>query len=289
MFRYLAVKSPIFLLALGLCLSAVASADSPDSNTLKQWDRYGRQVQTALQAAAQQPEHFLWVDQSSDRMAAVQSGHILIAPLLKNGSVPMQSGLIHHWVGAVFLPGTTAAQFLHSLQDYENYSNIYGPAVTHSRLLSHSEDQFTYSLTIVSKALTIKTGVRCQLQSRFVSGADGVGYSISQSTEIRELVDPGGPREQDIEPDQDHGYLQRILTVVRYREEKAGTLVEMESITLSRSIPSPMRWLAGPIIERISLDAMTNTLDKLRTNFQPLSARATPANKERVISRRSFR
>ena len=279
----------LFTLVASLLLTPAASAVTPGSDTLKQWDSYQLRVQADVQNAAQRSDHFLWIDQSPDRKAAVQSGNVLIAPLRNKGYVVVQSGLIHHWIGAVFLPKTTAAEFIHAVQDYSNYANTYKPAVTRSKLLTQDGDQFTYTLTVVSKTLSFKTGLRGEFQSRFVSESSAAGYSISQSTKLRELDDPDGPHEHDLSPNQDHGYVQRILTVVRYREEKDGLFAEVESVTLSRDIPAPVRWIANPIVERVSREVMTATLDTLKEKLQPWSASIVPMPEKRTGLQRSFR
>ncbi len=287
--RHIPAKAHVFVLLAFICAPVITMASTVGSTALKQWEAYRGHVQSELQRAVQTPDHFLWVDGSRERQAAVQGGSILIAPAQNRGTIAVKSGLIHHWVGAVFLPGTTAAQLVQSMQDYGNYSDIYSPAVTKSRILTRSGDEFTYSLTIISKAWKIKTGLRGEFRSRFVSAGDGIGYSTSQSTKLRELEDPDGPHEQAIEPEQDHGYVQRTFTVVRYREENDGIFVEVESLTLSRDIPFPVRWIAGPIVERISREAMAATLDKLSAKLQPLSANTRTVTKEKTNLTRSFR
>ncbi len=282
-------RTHLFVLLATLCVPMTAVAGTANSTAVKQWESYCGHIQDELQRAVQTPDHFLWIDQSPERESAVQAGSILVAPLHNRGTIAVQSGIIHHWVGAVFLRGTTAAQLLQSVQDYGNYSNIYSPAVTKSRVLTRSGDEFTYALTIVSKAWNIRTGLRGEFRSRFVSVGNGIGYSTTQSTKLRELEDPDGPHEQDIAPEQDHGYVQRIFTVVRFREEKAGIFAEVESLTLSRDIPSAVRWIAGPIIERISREAMAATLEKLSAQLQPLSAGNRTVIKERDRFTRSFR
>ncbi len=276
-----------FLLVAVLSLPLTSLGDAVRSSTQKQWESYTVRVQDNLHSAARAPDHFLWIDQSPERRAAVQAGNILVAPMHNKGYVAVQSGLIHDWVGAVFLPGITGFQLAHLIQDYGNYSNIYSPAVTQSRLLTRSGDEFTYALTIVSKVWNIKAGLRGEFSSVFVSKSGGIGYGISHSVKLRELEHPDEPDQQDIAPEQDHGYLQRTLTLLRYREEKEGTFVEMESVTLSRDIPSAVRWVANPIIERISRDATAAILDKLRAKLQPLSAGNTTTNtgKNRLTTR----
>ena len=61
-------------------------------------------------------------------------------------------------------------------------------------------------------------------------------------------------------------------------------IVECESITLSRSIPSLVRWMVKPLIESAARESMERTLTSLRDR---LIAGAGNAAETRVASARS--
>src|SRR5580704_7426151 len=55
-------------------------------------------------------------------------------------SVP--GGMIHHWMGTIFIPGVTLDQTLAFLQDYDNQYKFYAPDVQRSKLIERDGDHF---------------------------------------------------------------------------------------------------------------------------------------------------
>ena len=89
------------LLILPIALTSKGAELGPE--TLKAWDAYV-QTQNARVAKYSNVTPFLWSDQSSDRLRRLHNRETVVAPFGENPHrVP--HGLIHHWVGAVFLPG----------------------------------------------------------------------------------------------------------------------------------------------------------------------------------------
>ena len=156
---------------------------------------------------------------------------------------------------------------LANLKAYDRYSDFFAPLVTDSKLLSQSASDYTYSVTMVSKTLGVKAGLRGRFLSHYVEDKADYGYSISEAVNLRELDHPGESNESEMAAERSHGYVQKLFTVIRYEAEGSGVLVEIESLTLSRDIPSGMRWLVTPIVQRVSRNAMESTLDKLRSGF----------------------
>src|SRR4051794_5939241 len=88
------------LLILAASLTAKGAELSPD--TLKAWDIY-LQKQNARVAGYSKATPFLWSDQSLDWLRDLHKGKTVVASF---GETPerVPHGLIHRWIGAVFLP-----------------------------------------------------------------------------------------------------------------------------------------------------------------------------------------
>jgi len=183
------------------------------------------------------------------------------------------SGLIHHWTGSVFIPNVQAADVLSVLQGYESYADVYKPAVIESKLLSHTADAFNYRLKFVQKGFGIKAGLMADLRTTYYRPTPESGYSITEATQVFELQNPGTPEEKILPASATHGYVQRVLTIVRYQQSQGGVSVEVETLTLSRGVPGSVRWLIAPLVERFSRQTMATTLERLR---------------DRVLDTRSF-
>ena len=77
--------------------------------------------------------------------ARLRQGSVLIEGVTttdggKEISIP--DGLVHHWIGLVFVPGATVDSAVALLQDYDRHAEIYKPAVARSRLLARNGDTF---------------------------------------------------------------------------------------------------------------------------------------------------
>jgi hypothetical protein len=86
------------------------------------------------------------------------------------------------------------------------------------------------------------------------------GYSISRSTQISEIDSPGAPRERALTPAQDHGFLWRLNTYWTYEERDGGLYIQIESVSLTRSIPTGLAWAVGPFVESVPRESLDFTL-----------------------------
>src|ERR1700692_4445016 len=73
-------------------------------DTLKAWDEYVLKATAAMQRRVQSGGPFLWMDESKDRRARVRSGEIVVWPAGESNPKRVAAGLIHDWMGAVFIP-----------------------------------------------------------------------------------------------------------------------------------------------------------------------------------------
>ena len=94
---------------------------------------------------------FLWVDGSPARRDQVKKGKVLAEPSAGKGDIPVAGGLIHDWVGAVFIPGVGMEKTLALVEDYSNHKNIYRPEVVDSKLLHHQDGDYRIYLRLLKK------------------------------------------------------------------------------------------------------------------------------------------
>ena len=82
------------------------------------------------------------------------------------------------------------------------------------------------------------------------------GYSISRSTRISELDSHG----HAVDANQDHGFLWRQNTYWSYGERDGGLYIQVESVSLTRSIPTGLGWVVGPFVESVPRQSLEFTL-----------------------------
>ena len=86
------------------------------------------------------------------------------------------------------------------------------------------------------------------------------GYSISRSTRISEIDSPGTGTERALTSSEEHGFLWRLDTYWSYEERDDGLYMQVESVSLTRSIPSGLGWAIGPFVESVPRESLEFTL-----------------------------
>jgi hypothetical protein len=92
--------------------------------------------------------------------------------------------------------------------------------------------------------------------------------STSIATSINELADYGTPSQHAKAPGDDHGFLWRWNAYWRFQQTPAGVIAECESISLSRSVPALIRFVAGPVIQSTARESMTSALEAMYKAFR---------------------
>lgn len=201
---------------------------------------------------------FLWVDGAPERVRRVRGGEILVESRAGKGGAPLGDGVVHDWIAAVFIPGTTLQKALALVQDYDNHKNIYKPDVGDSKLLSKKGNDYQVFLRLVKKkVLTVVLNTYHNVH--YVPLDAHRWYSRSYSTRIAE-VDDG----QELPPGEDHGFLWRLDSYWRFEERDGGVYLECEAISLTRSVPLGLGWLINPILQSLPRDSLVNTLRETR-------------------------
>lgn len=65
-----------------------------------------------------------------------------------SNGVAVSGGLIHDWLGVVFIPGVSLRETLALVQDYDHARDYYAPNVAKSRVLSHADDRWKVFLQL---------------------------------------------------------------------------------------------------------------------------------------------
>ena len=97
--------------------------------------------------------------------------------------------------------------------------------------------------------------------------APGRASSKSISTRIVEVENAGTPQERTLPEGNDHGYVWRMYSYWRYEQLADGVVIEVESLTLSRTLPPIIGALMKPIITHIARETLDRTLTSIRGRF----------------------
>jgi hypothetical protein len=268
----MAPVASMLLIVTFLARPEIAGATQLKAETLDAFDRYVQRSENAISASDAGGAPFLWIDRlPADRRAAALSqlrrGEVVIEPLetLSDGKVvSVPAGMIHDWIGTVFIPGVTLRQTLAFEENYDQHQAIFQPDVMRSKILSHNGNDFViyYRLRkqkIITSILDTDHAVHYQL----LDAARAV--SQSRATRIQEVQNAGTANEKLRPAGDDDGFLWRMQTYWRFQEKDGGTYVECRSISLTRDIPEGLGWLVGPFVKSIPHESLTFTLGKTRS------------------------
>jgi hypothetical protein len=249
-------------------LAGIARSAELKRETIASWQRYISGADADMQARVNGRTSFLWLDQSEDRKQRVRRGEIVVAPVIGDGTQSVPDGLIHHWIGAVFIPHASIRTLLSVITDYGRYKEIYKPAVIESRVLGSSAGDQEFSMVWLRHVLFVRAAMQGHYRTHeFVVNAR-TGYSIADATSIQEIEDYGHSGAHLLPPDTGTGYIWRIHSVSRYEQHDDGLFLELEVIALSRDIPSSLRWLVTPVVNHVSINSLKTTLRQTRQAVQ---------------------
>ncbi len=246
------------------CLSPAAEL-KPE--TLKAFDRYVRAAEEKIDARLHGRD-FLWTDDSAVRLRAVRAGQVVTEPVVNKGDVEVPDGLVHDWIGAVFVPGATLERTLAVVQDYDHDKVTHRPEVIDSKLLGRDGNRFRIYLRLMKKkVLTVVLNTEHDVRYAPVEGKRC--SSRSYSTRIAEVASPGKSSEHELPVGDDHGFLWRLYSYWRFEERDGGVYIECQAISLTRDVPTGLGWVIEPIIRQLPAESLANTLRSTRNAIAP--------------------
>jgi hypothetical protein len=271
-----AIVLSAILLAGSVSLAQSAPSGDPapaklHAETVAAFDRYMHLTEERNEAELKRGSALLWIDslaeaQRSDAYAALKRSEVQIHQLtsLDQGNpIVCPGGMIHHWVGVVFIPGAKLEDVLGVLEDYDHQSTIYSPDVERSKIESHDGDHFRVFLRFRRhKVITVVLDTEHDI--RYFHDAPGHAHSRSSAVRIAEVENPGKSDEHEKQPGDDGGFLWRMETWWRMEERDGGVYVQSEAASLTRDIPTGLGWLVGPFVTSIPKETLVFTLEATR-------------------------
>jgi hypothetical protein len=247
-------------LALLLLVAAPASvAAQPTPATTAAFNSYVQRVETQLAARHRSDADFL----GAVDYARLRNGELMIDQLTSGAGTELPGALLHDWRGAAFIAGAKAADFERLMKDFNAYPRVYSPQVLTARVLEHDGDHFQATMRVRQKhVLTVVMDTTYDI----TFGRMGAqrGYSASRSMQIAEIDSPGTSHERVLGPGEEHGFLWRMNNYWNYEERDGGLYIQIESVSLSRSIPVGLGWAIGPFIESVPRESLEFTLRATR-------------------------
>jgi putative flippase GtrA len=163
-------------------------------------------------------------------------------------TIGVPGGIIHEWRGSVLIHDIAVDRLVDALEN----PGVPPPAddILESRVLGRAGNTLHVYLKLARSAVITVT-YDTEHDVTFMRRLPLFAASRSVSTSIRE---EGGS---------DRGFLWRLNSYWRYRQQGDDVLVDVLSVSLSRDVPMLARPIASPVINRIARESMRRTLDAL--------------------------
>jgi hypothetical protein len=242
----LLLDAPPFLLA------------EPTPAAVAAFDAYTRAVELRLAAQHRLPGRFLALGTAGDEESRLRRGELVIEPLTP-ADATLSGALLHHWRGTAFAAGAHPADFERLMRDFNSYPQHFAPEVVQARTLSQTGDRFSATMRVRQHhVLTVVMDTTYDVGFTTVDSRHG--YSISRSTHIDELDSAGRP----LSAADEHGFLWRLNTYWSYEERDGGLYLQIEAVSLTRSIPAGLGWAVRPYVDSIPRESLAFTLTSAR-------------------------
>ena len=252
-------------------LGTSVEAAKLQDDTLTAWRLYVERTEARIVSELQTDKGFLIQDslpavQAREAGRALRSGQVYTRKLATKDArgrrIEIPNGMVHHWMGSVFIPGTTLEDLLPWLQDYDEHHR-YFDEVEASRLIAREGDEIRMFLRLRrTKVVTVHYNTHHFV--RYALHGSGRASSASYATRIAEVEDAGTAREKEMPIGDDHGFLWRLNSYWRFEEAWGGVIVELESVSLSRGVPAAVRWLVGRYLDSVPRESIAATLEPIQ-------------------------
>ena len=214
---------------------------------------------------------FLWVDtlpeaRRAESYSAMQRGEVVIERLETRdhgNAIQCPGGLIHHWVGALWIPGATLAQTLALVQAYDRHVQVYSPFELRSQILEHQGNDFKVLIRYLrKKVITVVLDTVFQIDYHTLDATHA--WSHGRTLSVREIKNHDTPSEYSFPEGEGGGYMWGMSTDWRFVERDGGTYVQSESISLTTRVPAGLTWLIEPFIKSVPRESLEEILKDTR-------------------------
>jgi len=244
-------------------LCGICRAEQPSQAAVAGFNTYVGSFEARLAEQHRQNTGFVILTGSAAQTEARLRGGELIVENLTPAKNNLPGAILYHWRCTAFLPGATATDFERLMRDFAAYPRIYAPQVVSAKVLSQNGDRYQATMR-VKQTHVITVVMDTTYDIRFVRLDARRGWSISRSTHIDEIDNAGKKNERVLSSADQHGFLWRLNTYWTFEERDGGLYMQIESVSLTRSIPTGLGWVIGPFVESVPRESLEFTLRATR-------------------------
>jgi hypothetical protein len=195
-------------------------------------------------------------------LANAKTGEVFLHHLTPKTGLRISSGLIHDWVAGIFIKGTSLKEAQELVVDFDRHKRVYPDVLESATIAKSGNLRKGYLRLSKKKVLTVVLNSEYEVRS-FDAGANRK-YTVSHSTKIAEVDDPGSKKERDLPAGEGHGFLWRLYAYWRFEAAPDGVYAECQAISLTRDVPAALAWMVNPFIQDMPKESLRTTLEATR-------------------------
>jgi len=233
-----------------------------EPQTVSQFESYARNVESKLSERWQGKKNFLSIEDDPAGRQRVLAGDFVIRQLPAGQPTEIADGLIHDWLGAVYIPATSMDRVLAVLQNFDNHKKIY-PEVADSRTIRRNGNDITGYWRLQRKGI-VPVVLNVEQEAHYEQVAPGKWICRAYARNITEVDMSLFTRGRKFPVGKGHGYLWRLYAYWSLQSYNGGVLAECRTLSLSRDIPDGLTWAVGPYVQKMPQESLTSTLRETR-------------------------
>jgi hypothetical protein len=220
---------------------------------------YSKAVESRLAQQHRSPNPVRAASDPEGAETRMRQEELILEKLTPSTGANFSGALLHHCHGTAFAPGAKVTDFERLMRDFNSYPQHFSPQVLQAKVFMQGGDRMQawmrvrqrHVITVVMDTTYDITFGQLDVQH---------GYSISQSTRIAEINSPDTGAERTLNANEEHGFLWRLNTYWSYEERDGGLYLQIEAVSLTRSIPRGLGWAIRPYVESIPRESLEFTL-----------------------------
>lgn len=253
-----------FLVLIVVAAAAAAHAVEPTAAAIAGFNSYIAALESRLDRQHKSADGFVVsVLSDPDNLAKLKRGETVVERIRDPDTPELPGATLYHWRGTAFVPGATVADYERVIEDFNNMPRTYAPEIVRAKLLDRRNQggkTFIRAWYRVKQhhILTVVMDISYDVVLARLDAQHG--YSASRSTRITEIADAGTADEHPMSGAEEHGFLWRLYAYWSYEERDGGLYMQIESVSLARSIPAGVSWAVKPFVESVPRESLEFTM-----------------------------
>lgn len=231
--------------------------------TVAEFEHYAAAVESQLNERWQGKKNFLFIEDAASDKQKVLSDDLFIREMPEDHPIEIKEGLIHDWLGAVYIPHVDINRVIEILRNFDNHKKIY-PEVADSRTIHREGNDVTGYWRLQQRKGLVPIVLKVQQDAHYQQVAPGKWICRAYARNITEVDTGLFSRGHEFPPGEGHGYLWRLYAYWSLESFNGGVLAECRTLSLSRSIPEGLAWAVGPYVQKMPQESLTSTLKETR-------------------------